>query len=366
MISILFTLFSCFQFSVMPRPSNMRLIDFGSPNQQIWMTEKQVEDLARRPKHNFMDITDFQNFSSSNLKVSITRSFPTQPVQKALVNSLIPKLSLAMLKNYNNKLTSFFNRYYTADTGVEAANMIFGEFASLAEKNPSTSISHFKHKNFPQPSVIARIAGTGPNADEIVILGAHEDSTAGGKTRKAPGSDDDASGTMTVLEVFRVLMESGWSPSRTIEFHTYAAEEVGLLGSQDIAQAYQKQGKLVYSMMQLDMTIYPGKNGKGQIGIITDYTDPDLSQFIRILVDAYSNIDWVNSKCGYACSDHASWTKAGYAACFPFEGPFSSSSPWIHTAEDTLDKYSLEHGLEFAKIALGYIIELGSFPPADN
>lgn len=46
-------------------------------------------------------------------------------------------------------------------------------------------------------------------------------------------------------------MKSGWKPSRTVEFHTYAAEEAGLLGSQDIAMAYQKAGKKVYSMMQL-------------------------------------------------------------------------------------------------------------------
>jgi len=115
-------------------------------------------------------------------------------------------------------------------------------------------------------------------------------------------------------------------------------------------------------MMQLDMTIYPGKSGNGVIGIITDYTDPSLTAFVRLLVDSYSKLEWVNTRCGYACSDHASWYKAGYAASFPFEGPFSDSSPWIHTADDTLDHYSLEHGMEFAKVALGFIIELASFP----
>jgi len=114
-------------------------------------------------------------------------------------------------------------------------------------------------------------------------------------------------------------------------------------------------------MMQLDMTIY-AKNGKGKIGIMTDFTDPALTEFIRLLVDTYSQLEWVNTRCGYGCSDHASWTKAGYSACFPFEGPFNEISPYIHSAQDTLDHYSLEHGLEFAKIALGYLIELASFP----
>ena len=51
-------------------------------------------------------------------------------------------------------------------------------------------------------------------------------------------------------------MKAGWKPSRTVEFHTYAAEEAGLLGSQGVAQAYQKAGIKVYSMMQLGIAIF--------------------------------------------------------------------------------------------------------------
>ena len=60
-----------------------------------------------------------------------------------------------------------------------------------------------------------------------------------------------ASGSSSVLEVFRVLASNGFRGSRSIEFHAYAAEEVGLLGSQAIASTYQKEGKVVAGMMQL-------------------------------------------------------------------------------------------------------------------
>jgi leucyl aminopeptidase len=53
------------------------------------------------------------------------------------------------------------------------------------------------------------------------------------------------------LQIFRVLMSEGWTPDRTVEFHTYAAEEAGLLGSQDVARAYQLAGIKVYAQMQL-------------------------------------------------------------------------------------------------------------------
>jgi len=309
--------------------------------------------------HNFMDITDFQNLSPKDLNVTITQSFPSQPHHKELVNSLIAQLSVAQLKHWDQSLSDFFNRYYKADTGVKAANYIFGEFSDMGKNNDHFNVLHFPHSGFPQPSIIARIEGTGPFADEIVILGAHEDSTAGGINNLAPGADDDASGSSTVLEIFRVLMESGWQPARTVEFHTYAAEEAGLLGSQAVANAYQKEGKKVYSMMQLDMTMYTKSN---QFGVVMDYVNLPLTQFVKILVDTYSNIEWVETKCGYSCSDHASWTRAGYASCFPFEGPFSQSNPFIHSSQDLLSKLSLTHGMEFAKVALAYVIELGSAP----
>ena len=76
----------------------------------------------------------------------------------------------------------------------------------------------------------------------------------------------------------------------------FSAEEVGLRGSQAIAQDYAAQNKVVVGMIQLDMTAYVGQNGENVIGIVTDYTDGDENRFVRQLVDAYSNIPWVNTQ----------------------------------------------------------------------
>lgn len=57
-------------------------------------------------------------------------------------------------------------------------------------------------------------------------------------------------------------------------------------------------------------------------------------------------------------SDHASWTRAGYASCHPFESQPSDSNRNIHTPEDTLDKLTLEHSVQFAYIALGWAVEM--------
>ena len=38
------------------------------------------------------------------------------------------------------------------------------------------------------------------------------------------GADDDGSGTVTILEAYRALLEADFRPNRTVEFHWYSAE----------------------------------------------------------------------------------------------------------------------------------------------
>jgi len=208
-----------------------------------------------------------------------------------------------------------------------------------------------------QSSVVARIEGKGTNREELVIIGAHEDSiNLRNSADRAPGSDDDASGVAVVLEVYRVLVENGFVPSRTIEFHTYAAEEVGLRGSLDIASSYQRRGLRVVGMLQMDMTMYHGTANK--MGVVTDFVNAELTGFLRQIITNYADIGFVDTRCGYGCSDHASWTRSGFPACFPFETDFRDINQRIHTVNDLIDILDIEHGLEFAKVALGFLVEL--------
>lgn len=67
----------------------------------------------------------------------------------------------------------------------------------------------------------------------------------------APGADDDCSGTVSILEAFRILAETGYVPRfGPVEFHWYAAEEDGLLGSQDIARYKKESGARIGAMME--------------------------------------------------------------------------------------------------------------------
>jgi len=189
--------------------------------------------------------------------------------------------------------------------------------------------------------------------------GGHLDSTAGyGSDPVAPGADDNASGVSVTNEVIRVMVEGGYRPARTIKFIAFAAEEVGLRGSSDIAAAFQKEGVAVEGMLNLDMTNYKGS--QNDIYFVTDNTNSGQNAFLEKLVTAYTDYTVGTFRCGYGCSDHASWTKRGFPASLPFESLFNEHNPFIHKATDTLAQTGggAEHSVKFAKLAVAYAVEM--------
>lgn len=85
-----------------------------------------------------------------------------------------------------------------------------------------------------------------------------------------------------------------------VEFHWYSAEEGGLLGSQAIFTEYAKRGYKVGAMLQQDMTGFVKKTldaGKPEsVGVITDYVDPGLTNFIKQVITTYCDIPFVETK----------------------------------------------------------------------
>jgi leucyl aminopeptidase len=262
------------------------------------------------------------------------------------------------------KLTSFHNRYCQSKIGREAAEWLFEKIKEVAKENNKkgldVKVTQFEHE-WKQHSIIARIEGFKDNK-ETVIVGSHQDSVNSEDdtevTARAPGADDDGSGTVSVLEAFRLLLVDGYQPLRPIEFHWYSAEEVGLRGSQAIATAYREQGRVVMGMMQLDMTGYP--DPVPDMGIEVDFVDPKLTDLLRDIAKTYTPLKTKDFKCGYACSDHASWNKTGYPVARPGE---TSTRPLpnrinMHSARDDLNTVNYKHMLEYAKLAVGWVVEL--------
>lgn len=269
-------------------------------------------------------------------------------------------------------LSNYQNRYYTTTTGRQAAEWLRDTWQGLAAgRTDVTTELQGCSTCSTQPSVVLTIRGT-ELANEIVVLGAHLDSISGsgfgGATQRAPGADDDASGIATLTEVLRIALASGWKPRRTVKFMGYAAEEVGLRGSNAIAQAHRAAGANVVGVLQMDMTNYKASTTV-DMRLVTDYSNEKLKTFLTALFDAYlapRGLKRGLDTCGYACSDHASWTGAGYPAAYFFEAGDAGGAyfPYIHTGNDTLANMagSADNSAKFALLGLAFLGEMGKTP----
>lgn len=282
--------------------------------------------------------------------------------QQNIATSMVSQVEEKSIREMIIKLSSFNTRYYKSDTGVKSSEFIRDTWANLARKRNDIKVELFQHKNWPQASIIMTVTGS-EKPDEIVIVGGHADSISGyfGGMSKAPGADDNASGISTITEVIRILMNSNFRPKRTIQFMGYAAEEVGLLGSKEIATLYKQKSQKVIGVMQLDMTLHKGTADK-DIVMMADFTNGAQNEFLGRLIDEYVKVPWGYSRCGYGCSDHASWTANGFPASIPFESTMQDINRNIHTPNDTLESAGgdAKHAAKFAKLATAYVVELAN------
>jgi leucyl aminopeptidase len=332
---------------------DVRLIQFNE-SYTVWIPEEDIKKLSESsPPIHFIDITDYPEPPKTNKKQLY---IPVVPTHQSIVNPLLNEVDSTNIYELIGGLSSYTTRYYTSTTGVQAVQWWASQYRSYAGGRSYIQVEEYQH-SWAQRSVIARIIGS-TYPDEYVILGGHIDSTSSGST--APGADDDASGSATVMEVFRVIVDSGLRPERSIEFHAYSAEEVGLLGSQDIANYYASIDVNVVAMMQFDMTGYVRAGTTRTIGVVTDFTTPAVTNFIRACATEYlrGRVGFTNTQCGYACSDHASWYRAGYSDGFVFESIFSNSNPYIHSPNDLLNRLDVEHAADFARLGVAFAVEV--------
>ncbi|TFK76091.1 peptidase [Pluteus cervinus] len=335
----------------------------------VWMTELEKIQAKAQGVH-FFDITDTQDLESlAQFRSQAKVDFP-QPSAMERVKPIIATLSTEGPKANLEKFTSFRTRYYRSDTGRQSQQWLKGKISEITKEFASDSlqqiieISEFEH-SWGQNTVITKIKGSSSTADDgVVIISAHQDSTNMWPFLPAPGADDDGSGSVTILEAYRALIASDFRPVRTVEFHWYSAEEGGLLGSQAVATDYARRNVNVLAMSQFDMTAWVKRGTREEAGIITDFVDEDLTKFNKELVKTYLSIPYVETKCGYACSDHASWRKGGYPSVFTIESSFENSNHNIHSSNDRInisDEFSFDHMLEFSKLAVAFAFELGSW-----
>lgn len=267
------------------------------------------------------------------------------------------------------------------DACDNAADYIFNKFKSYGL---DVEYDQFPHEvltqgHYQMRNVVATLPGKGLNSNQVFVITSHYDSIAtrdtnwmlNWKTFPAPGADDNASGTATVLEAARIL--SQYDFNYTIKFITFSGEELGLHGSKHYANMAFENKDDILGVINLDMIAY----------------DPDIPDIDIVsnagsewLVEAMMSVQRshnigspllnkiVNSEIWY--SDHSPFWNNGYHALLAIDNhKFDSPEfyPFMHTEKDTIDKLNFDLATNMIKIATGTIASLadpvGSFPHPD-
>ncbi|MEW6746620.1 MAG: M20/M25/M40 family metallo-hydrolase [Planctomycetota bacterium] len=257
-------------------------------------------------------------------------ALPSPPTWDARVQGMIDQIDKNSIEDTIDHLSNvYYTRVAFKPEAFQARDWMVATFQSFG-----LSVTTHDY-NSDSDNVIAELPGLS-EPDKIVIVGAHYDSVNwySYPDGRAPGADDNASGTAAVLELARIL--SNYSFKYTLRFVPFCSEEMGIVGSRAYAALLRSQGADVVAMLNTDMNAYRASGDTRSIDFVTDYSASWLIDFGKEVINIYlPGVPTNSGPLGGGTSDHQSFTEQGYSAVFYFEDIYQYS-PYIHTSSDTL------------------------------
>jgi Zn-dependent M28 family amino/carboxypeptidase len=104
-------------------------------------------------------------------------------------------------------------------------------------------------------------------SNNTIIYSAHYDSRGSFGSTRAPGGDDDGSGTISILAIARTIARKGIKFHSHVQLALWGGEEQGLLGSRAYAAKMREQNTNITLMVQADMLGYHFEEEPAQLGL---------------------------------------------------------------------------------------------------
>lgn len=253
------------------------------------------------------------------------------------IADLVAKVDRTRLSDTVQHLSSYFSRlaYTSSPTTLEAQKWIEKTLQDLGLHVVSTPFKTGYTNN-----VCGYLNGT-VAAKKVVVIGAHYDSRARSMQPnvRAPGADDNASGTSAVLEIARVLKESKYSFQHSIQFCLWSGEEQGLYGSTAHAKALRSANVDVIAYLNADMISHKLSTEPVQLGMDNEYTSKSLTEDMKKIAAQYVPTLEVGTATG-CCTDTVGFYNAGYHTASYFERRGGLRNPYYHTSDDDFPKSS--------------------------
>jgi carboxypeptidase Q len=191
-------------------------------------------------------------------------------------------------------------------------------------------------------NVVAEIPGSGPHADELILITAHLDGWHLGEAAM-----DNGSGSVTILEAARALarlVKAGyWQPGRTLRFVWFMGEEHGLHGSKAYVEAHPDELDRMIMVINLDMP--------GEPRSFTTFGHTKLPEFfaeLRADLAGYEIAEKVGHSNGF-WSDHAPFMQEGVPA-MTISGELGPGVKFYHSSGDTYDSVDTRGTLDSSAV----------------
>ena len=220
-------------------------------------------------------------------------------------------------------------------------------------------------------NIIGIYEGSDPQLrTEYVVMSAHLDHVGIGRAINGDslynGAMDDASGVASLIEVARLLTQSGSPPKRSIVFVAVTAEEKGLLGSKYFAARPTVASDRIVANINLDMflPLYPLK-----VIEVQGLTESSLGETVGAVakelgVDVQTDREPEQNR--FIRSDQYSFIRKGVPSlAFKFGYEFGSPEEkirrdWVRDVyhkpnDDTNQPVDLEAAVKFNRVILGLL-----------
>jgi hypothetical protein len=185
------------------------------------------------------------------------------------IDRIVAEISPQRIEGYIRKLVSFETRHTMSDTtsdtrGIGAARRWIKSELERCGAGTRMQVAFDSHvapvsARISRPTEIVNVVATLPGTqaeskDRLYVVSGHYDSRntdVMDAEGKAPGANDDASGTAAVMEMACVMARHDFDA--TLVFMAVAAEEQGLLGSGHWAEEAKKNNLNVAGMLDNDI-----------------------------------------------------------------------------------------------------------------
>ncbi|KAJ2913277.1 hypothetical protein MD484_g7134, partial [Candolleomyces efflorescens] len=293
---------------------------------------------------------------------SVLHNLKFSPVVASVVNNIsIPQIhnDIRFLTGEDGR-SGIVSRHSFSTGAITAANWIKGRIEETgAECRLENFLSGFA------PNVICRYASIMDTNDTIIISG-HYDSRGSFGSVRAPGGDDDGSGTTGILSIARTIARKRIKFHTNFELVTFAGEEQGLLGSRAYSRQLRAQNASVVLMIQADMTAYRAPEEPLQLGLPERIGTPEVTALVGNVSALYSPELTV----GYSaacCSDHQSFIEQGFPASQVFERAGPIADPMYHNSGDLSERvgYDVNQLYAIAKVQFATALHVAGFEFAD-